>query len=255
VIRNEHQFMITRQQAGKFEEAMLRLKQRPVQEMTDMSLAELQLDAFESQLRDLYDQMSEYDRRVNGDRQGTWFPLYSGRRFWPLDPRPQDIDIRDIAHSLARLNRFNGHTTYSYSVAQHSVLVSRLLPSPFKLFGLMHDAGECYLGDVITPIKMLIRDFYEPVEEKVMLAVAWKYGFESAFVDPVARLAVKQADTVMLATEARDLTTWGVLRRALTELPLDQPIGECWDAHRAEANFIEEFNLLYAGPTKRQIAV
>src|SRR5205085_1920126 len=99
----------------------------------------------------------------------------TGTRFWPEDPSPRDVDIRDIAHGLARINRFNGRIKYDhYSVAQHSVLVSRLLPPPYKLFGLLHDAGEAYLGDLITPVKRLFREFYDAVEDRVMRSVARK---------------------------------------------------------------------------------
>ena len=54
----------------------------------------------------------------------AWIETYSGKRFYILDPRPQDVDIVDIAHALSLLTRFTGHTREFYSVAQHSVLVS-----------------------------------------------------------------------------------------------------------------------------------
>jgi len=88
----------------------------------------------------------------------VWIATYTGGRFYPLDPRPEDVCIADIAHSLSQICRFNGQTLQFYSVAQHSVLVSKLLgqggPSPIHEFmGLKHDAAEAYLCDLVRPIK------------------------------------------------------------------------------------------------------
>ena len=57
-------------------------------------------------------------------RVGDWIQVYTGGQFWPLDPRPEEIHIEDIAHALALTCRFTGHCREFYSVAQHSLLVS-----------------------------------------------------------------------------------------------------------------------------------
>src|SRR5574342_1090607 len=80
---------------------------------------------------------------------------YTGRLFWPLSPRLEDINILDICHALSNQTRFTGHTREFYSVAQHSCLVSDLLPEKFKLDGLLHDASEAYLMDLARPVKEL----------------------------------------------------------------------------------------------------
>ena len=65
-----------------------------------------------------------------------WIQTYSGKKFYPLDPRPEDIDIRDIAHALSLNCRFNGHCRCFYSVAEHSVGVSSSQsPDARKVFG------------------------------------------------------------------------------------------------------------------------
>jgi 5'-deoxynucleotidase YfbR-like HD superfamily hydrolase len=121
----------------------------------------------------------------------------------PLAPSPDKIDIDDIAHSLAHQCRFLGHTDGFYSVAQHSVLVSELVPKADALWGLLHDAAEAYLGDLPAPIKrtpdMCV---YQAAEERLLAAVAAKFGLA-----PTLPASVVEADRIVLATEFRDVTT------------------------------------------------
>ena len=65
------------------------------------------------------------------------------------------VNIGDIAHALAYINRFNGHTQYPYSVLAHSMCASVLMPEGKKMEGLLHDAAEAYIGDITTPVKEL----------------------------------------------------------------------------------------------------
>ena len=92
----------------------------------------------------------------------AWQRMLSGRRLDLLDPSPFDVEIEDIAHGLSRVARWNGQTAgeWAYSVAQHSVLVERLvaildrdLPQRWRLAALLHDAPEYVIGDMITPLK------------------------------------------------------------------------------------------------------
>ena len=83
----------------------------------------------------------------------SWHELYpSGDHF---DPERDDnhFHIEDIAHSLALVCRYGGHAAWRYSVAQHSIHVSSLCPPELRLAGLLHDANEAYLGDIIQPNK------------------------------------------------------------------------------------------------------
>lgn len=88
----------------------------------------------------------------------------SGREVNLLDPQPSAIYLGDIAHALSHQCRFNGHVRRGYSVAEHSVLVSRLIEHhhphnrQLQLAGLMHDAAEAYLGDMISPVKFALRE-------------------------------------------------------------------------------------------------
>jgi hypothetical protein len=110
-----------------------------------------------------------------------------------------DLDPEVIAHALANLCRFTGHCRTFYSVAQHSVLVASLLPRELKFAGLMHDATEAFVGDLATPIKVLL-PFYIALEKVVWCAIAKRYHLPMALPP-----AVKRADLIALATEKRDL--------------------------------------------------
>lgn len=130
-----------------------------------------------------------------------WIQLYSGRKFFPLNPQLDAIDIEDIAHSLSNMCRFTGHVKSFYSVAQHSVLVSYLCGPNNALYGLLHDATEAYLVDMPKPIKRLETfSNFRDIEHNIMKVIAKKFGLPD--VEPPA---VKTADIKILATEARDL--------------------------------------------------
>ena len=116
--------------------------------------------------------------------------------------------LPDIAHALSILTRFTGHSKCPYSVAQHSVMVSRLTPSEHALWGLMHDASEAYLGDVSTPLKNVLPGYRE-LEEHVQRTIARVFGL--AWPMPSS---VKDADLRALMAEKRDLIPcahdWGI---------------------------------------------
>jgi hypothetical protein len=101
---------------------------------------------------------------------------FSGRRFFPFDPRPEDIDIVDIAHALSMTCRYGGHAKQFYSVAQHSVLVASKAPAHLALRALLHDAAEAYIGDLIRPIKKddrmaAFHDIERSVEHAICVAL------------------------------------------------------------------------------------
>lgn len=114
---------------------------------------------------------------------------------------PDDVDIRDIAHSLALTNRFTGHTPSPYSVAQHSVVVSKLCPQEHALWGLLHDAPEAYLADISRPVKQALLDrgvtILKEIDKAIMAVVAKAFGLRMP--EPPE---VKRADDNALANEA-----------------------------------------------------
>lgn len=186
------------------------------------------------------------------DRVGDWLQTAYGRKAWPLDPRPEEMHLDDIAHSLARQCRFAGHVTVDhYSVAEHSVRVSMLVEAMARasvedaylvrriaFAGLMHDAAEAYVVDIPRPFKRFLPG-YKQIEERVEAAIAIRFGL----LYPLPAL-VHEADETLLATEARDLM--GGQRAGgwrLTAIPMSEHIGPegTWSAEVAEGRFIEKF--------------
>lgn len=123
----------------------------------------------------------------------------SGRYFPLLAPTPVDIHIEDIAHALANLCRFTGHVREFYSVAQHSVLVSTIVPAELALVGLLHDASEAYVTDVSAPLKPHLVNYAE-IETRIMETVLTAFNLPTEIPQ-----AVKHADRILLASEQRDL--------------------------------------------------
>ena len=135
-------------------------------------------------------------------RVGDWMQTFTGIQFWPLDPQPEEINIEDIAHALSNLCRYNGHCDWYYSVAQHSVIVSGLVPPVWALTGLLHDAAEAYIGDMIRPLKGSLPAF-KKIERQLEVVVSEKFSLLSH--TGLAMKQVKIADNIALATEQRDL--------------------------------------------------
>jgi 5'-deoxynucleotidase YfbR-like HD superfamily hydrolase len=118
----------------------------------------------------------------------------SGQLFDILAFDPWAITLEDVAHGLSNICRFGGHTVSFYSVAQHSVLVSQLCDTADGQIGLLHDATEAYLGDIISPLKRQPgMEVYRDIEAKMADAVAIRFGvpgMETPSVDLADRLAV-----------------------------------------------------------------
>lgn len=135
------------------------------------------------------------------ERDHSWIQTFTGRQFFPLNPRFEDIQLPDIAHALSNLCRFGGHSDFFYSVAQHSVLVSQHCDPEDALAGLLHDASEAYLIDLPRPIKHAIGlEAYREAERRLQSLIYERFGLKAATPESVER-----ADARLLRTEQRDL--------------------------------------------------
>ena len=144
---------------------------------------------------------------------------FTGRKFWPLAPRTEEIDVKDIAHSLSLQCRWTGHTYCHYSVAEHSIRVSRLsqwmaletnlfghkvqasermnkisFAREVALWGLLHDASEAYLCDMPSPLKHApgMGQLYKQFEAQLMCVIAERFN-----LTPHMPSLVKDADVTL----------------------------------------------------------
>jgi 5'-deoxynucleotidase YfbR-like HD superfamily hydrolase len=173
-------------------------------------------------------------------RRGDFFFTASGVQFWPLDPRPEEIRIEDIAHGLAHVCRWGGHSRSHFSVAQHSILVASHLPPGLKLQGLLHDATEAYLGDMIRPLKRNMEAFRE-AEYRLWMVIAEKWNLPLE-CDP----AVKEADERALETERQDLCHQNAML-ASNGLPRFPETIHSWYPQYASGMFLLTFRELTEG--------
>jgi hypothetical protein len=130
-----------------------------------------------------------------------------------LHPEDSPLLITTIARSLCRIPRYTSHTLglFTYSVGQHSLGVSYLVPREFALEALLHDGSEAYLNDLSSPLKSLCPD-YKVIEKRFDIAIRVRFQLPLEESE-----CVRYADRVMLATEKRDLmphdhTEWGLLK-------------------------------------------
>lgn len=113
----------------------------------------------------------------------SFIRTFSGKHFYYDKINKDDIDINDIAVSLSNICRFAGHLSHFYSVAQHAVLCSQLVPQEFAFEALMHDATEAYCQDIPAPLKRLLPD-YKRMEEKIDAVIREKYGLPPVMSTP-----------------------------------------------------------------------
>lgn len=188
-------------------------------------------------------------------RADNWIETYTGRQFWPLNPRPEEVAIEDIAHALSLVCRYTGHCREFYSVAEHSVRVSYqvqalylkldIAPGQYDrarvvaLCGLLHDASEAYIADVSRPVKhsATFGPVYKAIEANLEAVINRRFGL------PAMLPLVKKADNQLLVTERRDLMPLTERPWSIDELALENKI-EPWSSAQAEEIFLYRFHAL-----------
>lgn len=151
---------------------------------------------------------------------GKWVNVFA--------PTKEMFCIEDVAHALSHQCRFGGHLPKFYSVAQHSVMCSRLVKVGHKKPALMHDCSEAFLLDIPRPIKNKLSN-YKEIEHNLMLFLSDVFEFEYPLSPEVT-----EVDEKMLQIE------WETIIFGKTILD----DFEIWTPEVAKENFIKEFNLL-----------
>lgn len=172
---------------------------------------------------------------MTNNRSGKWLETYTGKHFFPLDPQPEDFNLTDIAHALSHMGRFNGHSQYHYSVAQHCCLLHDAIPQ-YKSHALFHDASEAYICDIPSPLKPHLEN-YKEIEYKIQSMIYRTFGLSDVEPD-----LVKEYDRRILLNEKLalfpqsndDWTHYGP--------PLDVVI-EPWSHEHAKREYIKRGKL------------
>lgn len=168
--------------------------------------------------------------------------LLSGTMFNYNCPEESNVTIDDIAGALSNICRFSGHLPFFYSVAQHLVNTSYLVPPEHAYSALMHDTAEAFTNDLPTPLKWALPVFKE-LEVKIESAMAKKFGFQFPYPDEV-----KLADTQMLLLEKTyvkgDKNEWEYYRDVEFEHLKDHVNLKGWQPCRAKREFLDRYNEL-----------
>jgi uncharacterized protein len=196
------------------------------------------------------------DTAVKLDDQ--WISLLSGARFNYNKPEESDVTIEDVASALSNVCRFSGHLPRFYSVAQHLVNTSHIVPMvPVELAftGLMHDTAEAFTNDLPTPLKWAFPIFKE-LELKIEAAMSEKFGFQFPYPPEI-----KEADTVMLMLEKYYIKEcndhWPMYDKYTREYvqPFRDKVDlDSWQPRRAKREFLERFEELNNARIEQQRA-
>lgn len=180
----------------------------------------------------------------------TSIQTYTGREFFPLEPRASDIDPIDVAHALSMKCRYTGHVSDYYSVAEHCILIHDFLldggDRELARWGLMHDASEAYLPDVAGPIKAHIVGFAE-IEDRVLRAVAarfdlpWPIPAEVHHLDKLLYWREREALLKDVPWVYQDTGSYGAMRLELTpDVRRRLPI-RCWRPYTARGEWFTRY--------------
>lgn len=169
----------------------------------------------------------------------NWIGLLSGAKMDYEAPEESDVTLDDLASALSNICRFSGHLPCFYSVAQHLVNTSRIVPVEHAFDALMHDTAEAFTNDLPTPLKWSLPIFKE-LEVKIEAAMAQKFGFNFPYPDEV-----KLADTQMLLLEKNyvklDDRVWPYYEDIKFEHLRDLVDLKPWQPIRAKREFLERF--------------
>ena len=175
---------------------------------------------------------------------------YTGKFVDPMNLDGNLVDIHDIAHSLGMQCRYTGHCSRFYSVAEHSVWVSHMVPHDKALAGLLHDAAEAYLHDMASPIKKNFPTFID-ASGAAQGVINRKYGLDD-YADKAPE--VKAADKAMLHLEMNVLMKGGWDGTA--HVPTQNVVTQlrCLLPEQAKQLFLERFTQLTHSAAKTPVA-
>ena len=171
---------------------------------------------------------------------------FTGIAFDILNPTPDMISIRDIAHAGSQLCRWTGHTKFHYSIAQHELLGSYLVPEENALEFLLHDAAESYVNDMSRPLKHMsdCGTHYRPIEDHIQSLIREQFGLpqnQSAIIHEVDNMMLEAERQQLMngGVELNDLETVCINTRAAAKVEIIKMVPEV-----VEYSFLERFKKL-----------
>jgi uncharacterized protein len=171
-----------------------------------------------------------------------WIGLLSGAQFNYNKPEESDVTLDDLASALSNICRFSGHLPCFYSVAQHLVNTSRIVPNEFAFDALMHDTAEAFTNDLPTPLKWAL-PIFKDLEVKIESAMAKKFRFNFPYPKEV-----KEADTNMLILEKLyvklDDRVWPNYEGIVVDHLLPLVDLKPWQPQRAKREFLKRYEEL-----------
>jgi len=179
-------------------------------------------------------------------KEDQFIELFTCTKFNPVTATSEDVHIADIAQALALTTRYNGHTVFPYSVAQHSVIMSDWVMGATQDYNLafsalLHDAHEAYVCDMPRPLKYLFPEL-EPLALRMDEIIAEAFSVQ---LYPLPQI-VARADRRICHDEKAVLkpssTTVWKFPEGCAE-PLDVFIGE-WTWRQARSEFMDRFQIL-----------
>lgn len=184
------------------------------------------------------------------NRLGDWLLTHTGRSFYPIDPRPEEVELIDLGHSLALQCRWNGHVRFHYSIAQHAVAVAEVVATvhpELALAALHHDSPEAYIGDMARPWKRMLcvgqarwpasHSSVGRAEETIRHAIFDAFGIREPSAEGWA--TISEIDNRMLRTEYEQLMPKRVGSWADLGAPLPHLVINEWSPGAAERVFLD----------------
>ena len=183
---------------------------------------------------------------MNGEKDktriGDWFQTYTGLKFYPMDPKCEEINVIDISHSLGMLCRYNGHSLTFYSVAEHCVHVSNMFNdnNELALYGLLHDAAEAYTSDIPRPLKPYINNVKD-IEQTIEKEIFKKFG-----LGPTIPKEIHDVDNRILNDERKQVMKFTYESWNIDPIPLGIEIFS-WSPEVATKKYLDRFYFLTKG--------
>lgn len=177
-----------------------------------------------------------------------WMLTQSRRKVWPLDVKPEDVNLVDIAKSLSKQCRYGGHVDEFYSVAEHSIIISLALErdgfgKDIQLIGLHHDSAETYIRDIISPLKRQISDFVKPIEDHIDQIISERFllpwPWPAVIHEYDLRIVRDEKEQLKHQTNGEEWEGYGIPEKGLGILL------PCWDHKKACEMFLARHYELY----------